>query len=134
MPTKITRRTAITGALAGTAVLVLHTPRILAQPATAVLPSSTTSLFPGYPVLDITLTDEAIHAGSITIPTGKVVLRITNRGTSENGAVILGPGEGQTIDGLRAPLASRHPDRSALLPRDDDRGGGRRLGGHLPDR
>lgn len=105
MQQKITRRAAIAGALAGTAVLVLHKPGVLAQdstPAAASMPS----MFPGYPVLEVTITDDAVSVGSSTIPTGNVVLHVINNGTSSSSAGLLGPGEGQTMDDLKAAAAT----------------------------
>jgi len=109
MQEKITRRAAIAGALAGTAVIVLHKPGVLAQQAT---PSAEAmpSMFPGYPVLDITLTDDAISVGSTTIPTGNVVLHVINNGSTGNSAGLIGPGEGQTMDELKAAAATPVPD------------------------
>ena len=109
MQQKMTRRTVITGALAGTAVLVLHKPGVLAQdstPAAEAMPS----MFPGYPVLEVSITDDAITANQTTIPTGNVVLHVTNNSSSPASVGMLGPNEGQTMDDLKTAFATPVPD------------------------
>jgi hypothetical protein len=109
MQESISRRTVIAGALAGAAGLVLSKPGVLAQDATPAS-ASISSMFPDYPVLEVTVTDSAVEVGSTTIPTGNVVLRVTNASSMNSSAGMLGPGEGQTMDDLKASMATPIPD------------------------
>jgi hypothetical protein len=117
MDQKITRRTAVGGMLAGTALLCLHKPGAFAQEATPAAPSvPATPEVPGYPTLNIFVTDSAIEISVNPIPSGYVLLNVTNNSKDETGAGILGPGEGQTMDELIATAATPPADPGGFPP------------------
>jgi len=117
MDQKITRRTAVAGALAGAAVLCLHKPGVFAQEATpATTSGSAAPAIPGYPMLNVSVTDSAIEVSVNPIPAGYVVLNVTNNSKDETGAGILGPGEGQTMDELMAAAATPPADPEGFPP------------------
>jgi hypothetical protein len=111
MDQKITRRTAVTGMFAGAAVLCLRKPGAFAQEATpAASPGSAAPEIPGYPVLNVSVTDTAIEVSVNPIPAGYVLLNVTNNSKDETGAGILGPGKGQTMDELMSAAATPPAD------------------------
>jgi hypothetical protein len=117
MDQKITRRTAVAGMLAGAAVLCLHKPGAFAQEATPATSSApVTPAIPGYPVLNVNVTDSAIEVSVNPIPAGYVLLNVTNSSKDETGAGILGPGEGQTMDDLMAAAATPPADPEGFPP------------------
>ena len=117
MTENITRRAAIAGMLAGAAVLTIKRPISFAQEATAVTAEGTTGpALPGYPELDVTVTDNAIQVSSTQVPAGFVLLNVTNAGKEEAEAGVLGPGEGQTMDELMAAAATPPADPEGFPP------------------
>ena len=104
MQQAVSRRTVVAGMLASAAMLCLKAPGIGAQEATP--GASAPSMFTGYPQLDVTITDSAAEVSMDQIPAGNIILNVINKTSSENSAGILGPGEGQTMDDLKAAAAT----------------------------
>jgi hypothetical protein len=104
---QMTRRTAVAVLLGCAAALATGLPATLAQESTPM-----PSVFEGYPVLDVSLTDASIDLATTEVPAGLIVLRVTNNSSAENGAAVLGPGPGQTMDDLQAAAATPTPSDS----------------------
>lgn len=80
-------------------------PLVRAQGATA-----TTAAFSGYPVLQVTVTDDAYVLDVASVPAGLVVVSVTNATDESVDAAVVGPAPGQTaaqlIEAAAVPPAS----------------------------
>ncbi len=63
-----------------------------------------------YPRLAVTITDSELQVSMTTVPAGWVLLDVTNSSSDENGAGVLGPAAGQTMDELMAAAAASPGD------------------------
>jgi hypothetical protein len=117
MQQTISRRSVIAGMFAGAAVLADDRYGTFAQDATpGSAPASETPDMSAYPQLDVTITDSDIQVSKTNVPAGWVLLNVTNSSSDENGAGVLGPGEGQTMDDLVAAAATPPADPEGFPP------------------
>lgn len=111
MQQTISRRSLIAGMFAGAAVLAVNRGATFAQDATpGAAAASGGPDMSAYPRLDVTITDSELQVSMTTVPAGWVLLNVTNSSSSEGGAGVLGPGEGQTMAGLMAAAATPPAD------------------------
>jgi len=117
MQQTVSRRSVIAGMFAGAAVLAVKQYGTFAQEATpSSSPASGGPDMSAYPRLDVTIMDTEIQVSMTTIPAGWVVLNVTNSSSDDGGAGVLGPGEGQTMDELRAAAATPPADPEGFPP------------------
>jgi hypothetical protein len=87
----MTRRSVLTAAIALTAAASVDFRGVLAQsatPAAAAVPAGLS----GYPVLAASITDKGYDLSTATVPSGLVLLTVTNNSSAPTGAAVLGPG------------------------------------------
>ena len=104
----MTRRSVLTAAVALAAAARVDLRGVLAQSATpgaAAVPADLS----GYPVLAASITDKGYDLSTTTVPSGLVLLAVTNNSSAPTGAAVLGPGKGQTMDDFRPPPPRRPP-------------------------
>jgi len=106
---RMTRRSALAVMVGCATVLTFGSPAALAQDATPA-----PSALDGYPELDVSITDSGVELSATEVPAGLVRLRVTNNSSDENGAAVLGPGPGETMDDLQAAAAT--PTTSEEFP------------------
>ena len=117
MQQTVSRRSVIAGMFAGAAFLAVDRFGTFAQDATPeTSPASGGPDMSAYPQLDVTITDSDIQVSMTTVPAGWVLLSVTNSSSDENGAGVLGPGEGQTMDDLVAAAATPPADPEGFPP------------------
>jgi hypothetical protein len=117
MQQTVSRRSLIAGMFAGAAVLAVDRYGTYAQDATpGSSPASGGPDMSAYPQLDVTITDSELQVSMTTVPAGWVLLNVTNSSSDENGAGVLGPGEGQTMDDLIAAAATPPADPDGFPP------------------
>lgn len=103
----ISRRTFSLGAIAtavtGPALFSLSSPALAAQQATA---AASPLAGMGYPEVTVTITDKEIQLSPSDVTAGLVLLTVVNQSSDDNGAGILGPGPGQTLQDLQQAAAT----------------------------
>jgi hypothetical protein len=105
----MTRRSVLTAAVALAAAASVDLRGVLAQSATpgaAAVPADLS----GYPALAASITDKGYDLSTATVPSGLVLLTVTNNSSAPTGAAVLGPGKGQTMDELQAAAATPTAD------------------------
>lgn len=104
----MSRRSLILGSLgvaagaSSTLTFLTHTPAA-AQSAT---PEASLPAGMNYPELTVTITDQELQLSAEDVPAGYVLLTVDNQSSDENGAGILGPGPGQTMEELQQAAAT----------------------------
>jgi len=117
MQPTVSRRSVIAGMFAGAAVLAVNQVGTFAQDATpGTSPASGGPDLSAYPQLDVTITDSELQVSMTTVPAGWVLLNVTNSSGDENGAGVLGPAAGQTMDELMASAATPPADPQGFPP------------------
>jgi hypothetical protein len=117
MQQTVSRRSVIAGMFAGAAVLAVNRYSTFAQEATPdSSPASGGPDMSAYPRLDVTITDSELQVSMTTVPAGWVLLSVTNSSSDENGAGVLGPGAGQTMDDLITAAATPPADPEGFPP------------------
>ncbi len=117
MQPTVSRRSVIAGMFAGAAVLAVNRVGTFAQDATpGTSPASGGPDMSAYPQLDVTITDSELQLSMTTVPAGWVLLNVTNSSKDDNGAGVLGPAAGQTMDDLMAAVATPSADPQGFPP------------------
>ncbi len=98
---RMTRRSVMAVMLGCATALTLGLPATFAQESTPGVDSLS-----DYPALDVSITDNGIDLSATEVPAGFVRLQVTNNSSGENGAAVLGPGPGETMDDLQAAAAT----------------------------
>ncbi len=105
----ITRRSFVTAATGAAAALTVGRLGVLAQSATPQAAPEAISPLVNYPTLTVTIGAAGFTLSAPTVPAGKVRLVVANTSKNQTGAVVLGPGSGQSMADLQTAVSTPVP-------------------------